>query len=102
MTEQQAFQYSVSPNNIHLDSSYLVGKEEFEPLLREMRKQYPECLVWNRSIPSLKREWAVHNFCHAFGVFRSRTAHTDLDWPQSWLLHIGYEVVGTLVWPFIK
>ena len=54
-------EYDVSSNNIRLKSSYEVSKEDFERELLAIREQHPDSLVWNRSIDSLKREWAVHN-----------------------------------------
>ena len=59
-------------------------------------------LVWNRSIKSLKHEWAAHNAFHSLGIFRKQTAHADLNWPQPWLIRLGYAIIGTIVWPFIK
>ena len=40
--------YSVSPNNIHLESSFQVHKAAFEGTLRAIRERHPDCLVWNR------------------------------------------------------
>ena len=68
-------EYSVSPNNIHLESSFRVPKEDFERELKAIREQYPDSQVWNRSIESHKREWATHNAFHAMGIFRERSAH---------------------------
>ena len=95
-------QYKVTPTNIQLKSSFEVRKEDFERELLEMREKHPDSQVWNRSIKSLKREWAAHNAFHALGVFKSKTADVDLDWPQNWLFRIGYAVAGAVVWPFIK
>ena len=95
-------QYTITPTNIQLKSSFEVRKEDFERELLAMREAHPESLVWNRSIKSLSREWAAHNALHALGVFRKKTADVDLDWPQGWLFRIGYAVVGAVVWPFIK
>ena len=94
--------YTLSTNNIHLISSFEINKEDFERELIALRERHPECLVWNRSIKSLTREWAAHNAFHALGVFRTKTADVDLDWPQGWLMRIGYGVVGAVVWGFIK
>ncbi|MBR5018580.1 MAG: hypothetical protein IKX53_02960 [Bacteroidales bacterium] len=97
------FKYSVSPDNIHLESSFKVGKASFVRELTEMRERHPECLVWkHRTIKSLAREWATHNALYALGIFRSRTSHTDLNWPQKWLIRLGYTLIGPIVWPFIK
>ena len=94
--------YKLSTNNIQLKSSYEVKKADFERELLAMREQHPECLVWNRSIKSLKLEWAAHNAFHAMGILRRKTADTDLNWPQGWLTRIGYHIAGAIVWPFIK
>ena len=94
--------YTVTPNNIHMESSFQVHKADFERELLAMRERHPESQVWNRSIDSLKHEWAAHNALHALGLFCKQTAHADLNWPQPWLIRIGYTVLGTLAWPFIK
>ena len=94
--------YTLSSNNIHLISSFEIKKEDFERELVALRERHPDCLVWNRSIKSLTREWAAHNAFHALGIWRKKTADTDLNWPQNWLFRIGYAVAGAVVWPFIK
>ena len=94
--------YTITPNNIHMESSFQVSKADFERALLAMRERHPESQVWNRSIDSLKHEWAAHNALHALGIFRKQTAHADLNWPQPWLIRLGYTVLGTLAWPFIK
>ena len=95
-------QYVVSQNNIQLKSSYKVNKKDFERILVAIREQHPDCLVWNRSIRSLKREWAAHNAFHALGLVRKQTADTDLNWPQTWYTRLGYAIAGAILWPFIK
>ena len=95
-------QYSVSPNNIQLKSSFEVKKKDFARELAAIRALYPECQVWKRSFRSLSREWAAHNAFHALGFFGKRTADTDLNWPQKWYIRLGYAIAGALVWPFIK
>ena len=95
-------QYKITPTNIQLKSSFEVRKEDFERELLEMREKHPDSLVWNRSIKSLKREWAAHNAFHALGVLRKKTADTDLNWPQGWLTRVGYTIVGIVAWPFIR
>ncbi len=100
--ESSKLKITVSSTNVHLESSFKVRKDDFERELTAMREQHPDSLVWNRSIKSLSREWAAHNAFHAIGLLRNKTADTDLNWPQNWLTRIGYEVVGAVVWPFIK
>ena len=95
-------QYTISPNNLHVKSSFEIRKKNFERELIAIRAEHPESLVWNRTMGSLRREWATHNAFYALGIFRSRTAHMDLNWPQGWLFRLGYAIIGALVWPFIK
>ena len=95
-------QYTISPNNLHVKSSFEIRKKDFERELMSIRAEHPDCLVWNRSIRSLVREWATHNAFYALGIFRSRTAHMDLNWPQRWLFRMGYAIIGVLVWPFMR
>ena len=95
-------QYTISPTNIHLESSFEVPKSDFERELLSMREEHPDSLVWQRSIGSLKREWAAHNAFHALGLIRRQTADTDLNWPQPFITRLGYLLAGTLAWPFIK
>ena len=99
---RSSMEYEVSSNNIKLKSSFEVSKEDFERELLAMRERHPDSQVWNRSIDSLKREWAAHNAFHALGILRSQTAHTDLNWPQPWFIRVAYDLVGKVVWPFIK
>ncbi len=94
--------YEVSSNNIKLKSSYEVSKDDFERELLALRERHPESQVWNRSIDSLKREWAAHNAFHALGLVRKQTADTDLNWPQAWYVRLGYAVAGAIAWKFIK
>ena len=100
--DNMAMRYTVSSNNIQLKSSFEVRKKDFERELAAIREAYPDSLVWNRTIRSLKREWAVHNAFHALGIVRKQTADTDLNWPQKWYFRIGYAIAGFLIWPFIK
>ena len=100
MTED--IDYTVGPDNIHLESSVKVSKEDFEKELMALRERHPDSRVWNRSIESLKREWAVHNAFHALGFARKQAAHADLNWPQPWFIRVTYDLLGRMVWPFIK
>ena len=94
--------YEVSANNIKLKSSFEVSKDDFERELAAIRELHPDSLVWNRSIDSLKREWAAHNAFHALGLIRKQTSDTDLNWPQPWFIRVTYDLLGRMVWPFIK
>ena len=94
--------YEVSANNIQLKSSFEVSKDDFERELAAIRDRHPDSLVWNRSMDSLKREWAVHNAAHALGLARKQSADTDLNWPQAWYVRLGYAVAGAIAWRFIK
>ena len=95
-------QYHISSNDLQLKSSFKVKKKDFERELAKIREKHPRSRVWKRSLLSLKLEWAAHNALHALGILHSRTKDTDLNWPQPWYIRLGYAVLGTLAWPFIK
>ena len=66
----EGFSYTVSPNNIHLESSFLVPKRAFARSLAAIHLEHPDSEVWtHRSLKSLVREWAAHNALHALGIF---------------------------------
>ena len=78
---------------------FMAAKEE------QLDTKYAELNAYQnaiRSMDSLKREWAAHNALHAMGIARKQTAHADLNWPQHWLIRLGYDIIGTIAWPFIK
>lgn len=93
----------VTHNNVHIEDSYAYGKTGFEPLLDWIHKMYPNCAVFdNRTMKSLCREWAVHNALYDLHLFRSHTKDVDLNWPIKKWVEIAYNVVGAIVWPFIR
>lgn len=47
-------------------------------------------------------EWATHNFCYKINFERNRTKDVDLNYPQEKKVNILYNIVGVLVWLFVK
>ena len=81
--------------------SYAVPKADFQKTLNQIKSIHGHQAIFQRDDNSLKKEWAVHNFCYIIGYKRSQTKDTDLDLPcdkPEWL----YKFIGWLVWPFIK
>ena len=94
--------YEITPHNIRIPDSYEVSKHGFDAILDHLQYRYPDCEVWKRSRWSLKFELATHNALYALGIARERTKDADLDVPQSWYVRVAYNVVGAVVWVFIK
>lgn len=92
--------YTITKNNLHIVDSCQVSKKNFGRTLTSIKNFHPKSDVWKRSDKSLKREWAVHNFSYSLGLFRSRTKDVDLNYPNRWAWL--YNIVGALVWIFIK
>lgn len=46
-------EYGVTQNNIHLESSFKVRKDDCERELAALREQHPDSQVWNRSVHRL-------------------------------------------------
>ena len=86
--------YKVKPERINILNSYEIQKSQFIPILEEIKSKYPEHVVWNRSMKSLVREWAVHNFLYSIGLKKEKTKDVSLDYPQPWYVKIGYFIFG--------
>lgn len=92
--------YLITEDNVHIVDSYKTSKYKFEHTLLVIKGLYPSCNVWQRTMLSLRREWATHNLLYALHLFRSRTKDVDLNFPckYEWL----YNIVGAFAWIFIK
>lgn len=95
-------EYYVTQHNVHIDDSAFIRGREFGDCLEYIEGQTTigETDVFERSIFSLKMEWAVHNFLYKIGYKRSQTKDVDLDNPcdhPEWI----YCVLGVLVWIFV-
>lgn len=94
--------YIVTKNNVHIEDSYTVPKNQFDRVLGKIKTDNPDCEVWNRCWWSLKFEWATHNFLYMLHILRSHTKDVDLNYPQPWYINWAYNVIGCLVWVFVK
>lgn len=95
--------WKVSDSCITIYDSWEVSKHDFDSVLFEIETAYPENkVICERSMCSLKLEWACHNFLYKINYKRKRTKDTDLEYPQPWYMKIGYTLGGIMVWLFIK
>lgn len=100
--EIQYVNYKIGKDSIVLFDSYLISKRFFGANIELIRAENPELEIWNRSERSLVCEWATHNLLYSLGMFRSRTASTDLNFKHKWYMEAAYAVVGTIALLFIK
>lgn len=84
---------------IHIGDSYKIKKKDFGAHLEEFKETD---VYKNRSLCSLKLEWASHNFLYNLGLWRSHTKDVDLEWPQKWYWSAIYYILGPISWIFIK
>ena len=96
----ERYYYTYTDNNVHIMGSYNVRKRSIEGALLKIEASHFLLLVWQRSIKSLKREWATHNLCYSLGIARSRTKDVDLNYPNKW--EWLYNIVGTMALWIIK
>lgn len=94
--------HTITDENLHLIDSYKVSKKDFSKELNEIKEHEPDYQVWNRGIPQMCLEWAVHNAAYALNIKREQARHVDLNYPQSFWERAFYAIGGCLVWPFIK
>lgn len=91
----------VTKDNVHIEDSFLFSKKHFDQVLDVIQADHPDSLVWvTRSRFSLKMEWATHNCLYDLGLWKSHTKDVDLDAGSK--IALIYDVVGLLVWPFIR
>lgn len=96
-------EYNVTDNNVHIVRSCDIRKKNFKPSLLHIKALYPDCKVFiNRTLLSLKFEWACHNFLYQLYIARKRVESVDLNWPQQWWVELLYHVGGFFVWIFVK
>ena len=69
--------------NMKLMRSYLVlsrrHRREIAGIMVDYNARYPVQPPWRRTVPSLRREWLLHNLAYYAGYKRRRTADTDFD-----------------------
>lgn len=95
------YNFSEDGTVLTIRDSYTVPKKDFQKTLNQIKALHGNMPIFQRTDKSLKREWAVHNFCYIIGYKRERTKDCDLDLPSDkpeWV----YKFIGWLVWPFIK
>lgn len=95
--------YNVTDNNVHINRSCEIPKRDFQSSLLHIQGLYPDCKVFiNRTLLSLKLEWACHNFLYQLHIARERVESVDLNWPLRWWVELLYHVGGFFVWIFVK
>lgn len=94
--------HKIYGSRVKLFDSYLVSKKKFETELNVIRYLHPTCRLWKRSIGSLRREWAAHNWAYSLGIRRDKTADVDLDYEPKWYHNFAYWVVGNIALLVIK
>lgn len=100
--EQALPKHQVRDNGINILDSYCIKKKDFKWILEGFKKLLPGHPVWKRSMGSLRREWAVHNFLYMLKIKQEKTKHVFLDYPQPWYEKVGYFVLGLFSLLFIK
>lgn len=95
--------YSLSSNCLRIMNSYAVPKILFREALEDIEAATKEDFFWvDRSMSSLRREWATHNLAYALGIKRERAKDVDLDTNQKWYTRLMYAIIGTLAIVVIK
>ena len=80
--------------NIHIPESYKVSKRDFECRLAALTDADALEVKAHRSMRSMCREWACHNFLYNLGILRDHTESVDINWPQKWYVRAAYFLLG--------
>ena len=94
--------YKICADRVKLYDSYIVPKSRFELEMNIIRYNRPTCRLWERSINSLRREWATHTLLYNMKIQQEKTKDCDLEYKQKWYAKIGYAIIGTIALWLIK
>lgn len=89
-------QYNVSTDNIHIQDSYKVTKEnDMMRLLTKIKVSYFDSsyFFYNMSYNTLLNEWKAHNLLYDLHLFRSHTKDADLN-KNSWYIRVAYWILS--------
>lgn len=67
--------FLVNRDKVIIYDSFLFNKKDFETCLEYIEEIYYSEVFKNRSIKSLKKEWAICNFLHDCGIWTDRTTN---------------------------
>lgn len=88
---------SVSASNVHIENSYKVkSKSNMYCVIKHIKEKFPEHDINKLSDFILVQEWASHNLCYTFNIYRDRTKDVDLDFNKKWYIKMIYAIIGFL------
>lgn len=100
---------TVTTNNINIENSYEIRKNEFHEYYNCVKRNYPKCVVpYKRKYISLDFEWVTHNAIYHIAKFfktnklANRVKDVDLNYPQKWYVNWAYNILGVIFWIFVK
>lgn len=88
----------VSTHSILIMDGYEYRHTQFKDILTKFKTD--TCEVYNRSMWSLRCEWAVHNVLYKLNILRGSTGNVNLNYPLKKKWEILYVILGTIVYPF--
>lgn len=96
--EIPVIEYYVTKNNIHIENSYILTKEDIiRQYLINLRDNIEDCglnciVFYRRTIKSLTKEWIAHNVLYKLHIARSHTKSVDLN-IESWYRILCYNII---------
>ena len=65
-------------------------------VIKHIKEKFPEHDINKLSDFILVQEWASHNLCYTFNIYRDRTKDVDLDCNKKWYIKMIYAIIGFL------
>lgn len=92
----------ISEDNTTIFNSHIVkSSSDMESVLYKTRiKASDKYAINKRSIPSMTREWRVHNLLYSIGLFKNRTKDVDLNIGDPWYIKALYFILSPLYLSF--
>lgn len=88
----------ISEDNTTILNSYVVKRtSDMEYILHKIKANASNKYAINkRGIPSMIREWRVHNLLYSIGLFKTRTKDVDLNIGDPWYIKTLYFILSPL------
>lgn len=102
MIKMTMITYKFNENSVKLYDSCNVRKRDFDTILSWLKND-ADILdrLHERTIPSMRYEWAAHNLAYILHIRRKNTKEVDLNYHQEWWMKMLYGIAGRAAMLFI-
>lgn len=95
-------EYKFGSIAVKLYDSCNVSKKDFNTILNWLKNDVDTLdRLHERTIKSMRYEWAVHNLAYSLHIEEERSKDVDLNYHQEWWIKVLYGILGRIAVLFI-